>query len=47
MQLLQMTSRKIDSIAADIGFCDAKHFAKRFRAVVGTTPTAYLQAARR
>jgi AraC-like DNA-binding protein len=44
MQLLQMTSRKIDSIAAEVGFCDAKHFAKRFRAVVGTTPTAFRQS---
>ncbi|MFM8634845.1 MAG: helix-turn-helix domain-containing protein [Planctomycetia bacterium] len=44
MQLLRMTSRKIDSIAMDVGFCDAKHFAKRFRAVVGTTPTVYRQA---
>ena len=47
MQLLQITSSKIDSIAADMGFCDATHFAKRFRAVVGTTLTAYLQSARR
>lgn len=44
MQLLQMTSRKVDSIAEEVGFCDAKHFAKRFRAVVGTTPTAYRQS---
>jgi AraC-like DNA-binding protein len=41
MQMLRMTSRTVDAIAADVGFCDAKHFARRFRAVIGMTPTAY------
>lgn len=41
MQMLRMTSRTIDAIAATVGFCDAKHFARRFRAIVGTTPSEY------
>jgi AraC-like DNA-binding protein len=38
MQLLRMTSRTVDSIAAEIGFCDAKHFARRFRTLTGVSP---------
>jgi len=45
-QRLQMTTQRIEAIAAAAGFCDAKHFAKRFRAVVGTTPTGFRRAAR-
>lgn len=41
MQILRLTSRPIESIAAEVGFCDPKHFAKRFRAVVGVTPSGY------
>jgi len=41
MQLLRMTSRTVDSIAADVGFCDAKHFARRFRTLTGLSPTVY------
>jgi len=41
MQMLRMTSRTIDAISAAVGFCDAKHFARRFRVIVGTTPSAY------
>jgi AraC family transcriptional regulator of arabinose operon len=41
MQLLRMTSRTVDSIATDVGFCDAKHFARRFRTLTGLSPTVY------
>ena len=41
MQRLRMTTQKIEDIADVTGFCDAKYFAKRFRAVVGMTPGAY------
>ena len=41
MQLLRMTSRTVDSIAGDVGFCDAKHFARRFRTLTGLPPTVY------
>jgi AraC family transcriptional regulator of arabinose operon len=41
MQLLRMTSRTVDSIAAEVGFCDAKHFARRFRTLTGQSPTVY------
>lgn len=47
MQMLRMTSRKIDAVAAAVGFCDGKHFARRFRTVVGTTPSDYRRAALR
>jgi AraC family transcriptional regulator of arabinose operon len=41
MQLLRMTSRTVDSIATEVGFCDAKHFARRFRTLTGLSPTVY------
>ena len=41
MQLLRMTSRTVDSIAADVGFCDAKHFARHFRTLTALSPTVY------
>lgn len=44
-QRLQMTTQRIEDIATAAGFCDAKHFAKRFRAVVGTTPSAFRREA--
>ncbi len=34
-------------LAADLGWFDQAHFSRDFRAVVGTTPSAYLQRARR
>jgi AraC-like DNA-binding protein len=33
-------------LAADLGWFDQAHFSRDFRAVVGTTPSAYLQRAR-
>jgi AraC family transcriptional regulator of arabinose operon len=41
MRLLRMTSRTVNSIAAEVGFCDAKHFARRFRTLTGLSPTVY------
>ncbi len=34
------------TLAADLGWFDQAHFSRDFRAVVGTTPSAYLQRAR-
>ena len=34
------------ALAADLGWFDQAHFSRDFRAVVGTTPSAYLQRAR-
>ena len=34
-------------IAAEAGYCDYKHFARDFKAIVGTSPTAYLASPRR
>jgi transcriptional regulator GlxA family with amidase domain len=33
-------------LAAELGWFDQAHFSRDFRAVVGTTPSAYLQRAR-
>jgi AraC-like DNA-binding protein len=42
-------AREVDdlaTLAADLGWFDQAHFSRDFRAVVGTTPSAYLQRAR-
>jgi transcriptional regulator GlxA family with amidase domain len=41
MQLLRLATPTLDELAADVGFCDAKHFARRFKLLVGTTPSEY------
>ncbi len=35
------------SIAGEAGYCDYKHLARDFKAIVGTSPTAYLASPRR
>ena len=40
-------SRDWTSIAAEAGYCDYKHLARDFKAIVGTSPTAYLSSPRR
>ncbi len=50
-QLLQRSCRMlietrhcVKEIAAQLGFCDAYYFSRRFRQLAGCTPTAYRQA---
>ena len=40
-ELLRFTDETMDSIAATVGFCDAKYFANRFRQRVGMAPSRY------
>ena len=42
--LLRMTTMTHAAIAASLGFADENHFAKRFRARVGTSPKQYRRA---
>ena len=44
MELLRLTDQKIESVAEAVGFCDAKHFANRFRYRMGFTPSQYREA---
>jgi AraC family L-rhamnose operon transcriptional activator RhaR len=39
--LLLVTARPVAAILAEVGWTDANHGARRFRALVGMTPTAY------
>jgi AraC-like DNA-binding protein len=39
-----MTTMTHAAIAASLGFADENHFAKRFRARVGTSPKQYRRA---
>jgi AraC-like DNA-binding protein len=42
--LLRSTSQSIEAIAGETGFCDASHFVRQFRKVMGVTPKAYREA---
>jgi transcriptional regulator GlxA family with amidase domain len=39
--LLRTTQRSLPQIARAVGFCDASHFARRFRQQTGQTPAQY------
>jgi AraC family transcriptional regulator of arabinose operon len=39
--MLEMTQRPVGSIAGAVGFDDPFYFSNRFRAVMGTSPSAY------
>lgn len=43
--LLRSTGKSTTRIAADTGFCDAAHFARRFRAATGLSPSAFRRGA--
>ena len=43
MKLLRQTDRKVTDIAFETGFADSNYFARQFRRVTGTTPTAFRQ----
>jgi len=43
MKLLRQTDRKITDISFETGFADSNYFARQFRRVTGTTPTAFRQ----
>lgn len=45
MQLLRLSTQHLDELAAAVGFCDAKHFSRRFHMIVGTTPSEYRRSA--
>ncbi len=45
--LLRQGERRVTDIAYEVGFSGHSHFSTTFRAVTGSTPTAYLQAVRR
>ncbi|MFI5735698.1 helix-turn-helix domain-containing protein [Kribbella sp. NPDC051587] len=40
-RLLELTTRSIASVAAEVGFSDPLYFSTRFRRHTGTSPTAY------
>jgi AraC family transcriptional regulator of arabinose operon len=40
-QMLDMTALSVKEIAADVGFEDARYFAKRFRRITGLTPRGF------
>lgn len=40
-RLLLETDKTVDAIARDTGFCDAFHFSKSFKRIVGIPPTAF------
>lgn len=40
-ELLRTTQQTVVSIALEVGFCDASHFAVHFRHKVGVTPAQY------
>ncbi|MFF1822645.1 helix-turn-helix domain-containing protein [Kribbella sp. NPDC058245] len=40
-RLLELTTRSIASVAAEVGFADPLYFSTRFRRHTGTSPTAY------
>jgi AraC-like DNA-binding protein len=44
MNLLRTTDATITQIALETGFSDGNYFARKFRQVLGTTPTAYRKA---
>jgi len=41
MELLRSSELTVTEIAFDAGFSDSNYFARKFRQVVGTTPSAY------
>lgn len=41
MELLLMTNRCLEDVAAETGFADAVHFGRTFRKVTGATPAAW------
>ena len=41
MYLLQSTARKVTEIAFEVGFSDSNYFARKFRQIVGLSPSAY------
>lgn len=45
MQLLRLSTQNLHELAATVGFCDAKHFSRRFHTIVGTTPSDYRRSA--
>lgn len=45
MQLLRLSTHNLYDLAAAVGFCDAKHFSRRFHAIVGMTPSDYRRSA--
>ena len=47
MQLLRLATPRFDELAADVGFCDAKHLTRRFKLLVGLTPGEYRRRQRR
>lgn len=47
MQMLRLATRKLDDVARDVGFCDAKHFTRRFKLLVGMNPSEYRLASLR
>lgn len=40
-ELLRAPSASVASVAAQLGFCDAFHFSKRFRQLIGMSPSEY------
>ncbi|MGB8854179.1 MAG: helix-turn-helix domain-containing protein [Pirellulales bacterium] len=46
MQLLRLATPTLDELAADVGFCDAKHFTRRFKLLVGMPPSEYRRSQR-
>lgn len=45
-ELLETTDATVASVAAGLGYFDQAHFVRDFKAVVGSTPSAYLRQAR-
>ena len=46
-QLLALTSRRVSSIALEVGYEDPLHFSRRFRAVMGVSPRQYRNGVRK
>jgi len=44
MRLLEASERAVTDIAFDVGFSDSNYFARKFRQVVGCSPSAYRAA---
>lgn len=45
-QLLRLTSRRVSSIALEVGYEDPLHFSRRFRAAMGVSPRQYRDGVR-